>query len=170
MDAPIGITYTCGKRIYGEPTLQKDSELLPIIGKSIYMEQKPIPRYTQNGQLRALPRTLSLPKHTEILFDENGRYNGWFMRDIQEPTRSLYNDLVPLHFVAIGSWKQEDKLGQYTQRAFDPDDNVNEISVDILLLKPTGEERCYSRTGRGRLIMEAWRTMYGTQRQIFVDS
>ncbi|GFF64880.1 hypothetical protein IFM61392_07097 [Aspergillus lentulus] len=156
LKAPIGITYTCGKRIYGDTTLQKDSELLPILGKSIYREQKPIPRYTQNGQLETPPRTLSLPKHTEILFDENGRYNGWFIRDIQEPTMGFRDDLVPLHFVAIRSWEQGNRQGQNTRRAFDTDDNANEICVDILLLKPTGEEQSYSRTGRGRLIMKSW--------------
>lgn len=155
LKALVGITYACGKRIYGESTLQKDSELLPILGKSIYREQKPIPRYTQYGQLKGVPRTLSLPKHTEILFDENGWYNGWFIRDT-EPTSGFHNGLVPLHFVAIGSWEQDNRQGPNMKGAFDPDDNANEICADILLLKPTGEDRSYSRIGRGRLIMKAW--------------
>ncbi|KAL7658267.1 hypothetical protein ACMYSQ_004400 [Aspergillus niger] len=157
LEAPFGITYTSGKRLYGDPSLQKDSDLLPILGHSVYREMIPIPRYTECRRLEVPLRTLSLPKHTTILSDENGRSNGWFIRDIQKTTTELGDRLVPLHFVAICSRERPNKPGQDTQQVLGSSSNYkNEICIDIILLEPAREKRSYSRIGRGRLILKAW--------------
>ncbi|GKZ19827.1 hypothetical protein AbraIFM66951_003520 [Aspergillus brasiliensis] len=159
LKAPFGTTYTSGKRLYGEPTLQQNSDLLPILGESVYRETKPIPRYTERGQMKDPLRTFSLPEHTEILVDENGRYAGWFIRDTiptttPNPTINWEDRFVPLHFVAICLCGKQNKQG--AQRILGSFDSRNEICIDIILLEPARKNRSYSRIGRGRLILMAW--------------